>query len=227
LFVCVCVCVCVCCRIHEISAVMECAEEDTFPEIRDIFFLKSPALYFYSTECVMMLICLYLAFYFSNYLQEAEHTDHSRLWVFMSLLPCAVSVLLFLYVAKSAALTKAIIHLDLESVEKILEESESVHHLGELVRQKILRRLKTASASRPEDHVINFFKQLDIDNSNSLSRLEFKEALQIMRVCFSSLCYSLLLLLRNRITIFIFAIAVIALFCRSSSVGNVGEKYLE
>ena len=102
--------------------------------------------------------------------------------MFSALFPCVISIWIFLYVVKSAALTKAIIHLDLESVEKILEDSESVHHLGELVRQKILRRLRIASATRPEDHVINFFKQLDIDNSNSLSRLEFKEALQIMRV---------------------------------------------
>ena len=64
-------------RIQEISDVMEGAEdEDTFSAAKHIFFLNSPALYYGATECVMMLICLYLAFYFTNYLQEARHTGN-------------------------------------------------------------------------------------------------------------------------------------------------------
>ncbi len=155
-------------------------------DLKNVFFLKHPKLYFEVIKLNAMCISFYLALWFVNFMHEADNTDHPNLYKLLSFLPVLSSVWVYKYIIRSGGIMMGIIQLDADVVEKILEEEEDIKHLGIAVREKIVRRLQSIDATHsPEQSVFNVFKAMDIDNSNKLSRLEFKEALQAMRIKFS------------------------------------------
>lgn len=172
--------------IHIAHAAAQMHAETQHEDLKNVFFLKHPKLYFEVIKLNAMCISFYLALWFVNFMHEADKTVHPNLYRLLSFLPVLSSVWVYKYIIRSGGIIMGIIQLDADVVEKILEEEEDVQHLGVAVRDKIVRRLQSIDSTHsPEQSVFNVFQAMDIDNSNKLSRLEFKEALQAMRIKFS------------------------------------------
>ena len=156
--------------------------------LKSVFFCSQPKLYFEAIKFNAMMISFYLALWFVNFNYEADNTNHQVLYRFLSVCPVLFSVLVYSYIIRSAGVMLAVIHLDDEVLIKILEEEEDVKHLGIALKNKIMNRLQILTPENKdlELGVVEFFTALDIDNSNKLSRLEFKEALRLMNIPIST-----------------------------------------
>lgn len=151
-------------------------------ELGDVFLFKNPALYFEASQTILMIIALYAALWWTNFLVSALHQLHSPGWVMYSGLPGTLSFIAYIYVARCAAFLKAIVYLDHDAAEETIEQTEGAIHLGEIVKEKLLSRL--SPMGDPEKELLALFQEIDSDG-NELSRKEFQIFLEAMGITFS------------------------------------------
>ena len=84
----------------------------------------------------------------------------------MSLIPGVLSAFAYTYIVKTAALLKAIHHIDNDAVLEVLEQTEGSQLLGATIRTKILDRLK--ELGEPQAELFNLFNEIDASGNGWL-----------------------------------------------------------
>lgn len=157
----------------------------------DLFFLSSPFLFFQSVHALMMIISLYMALYWTNFLSTAAGSS----WKVLSLLPGVCSTVVFISLVRSAALIKAVYQVDFKAVLEVIEQSEASEQLKNLIRDTILKKLADMAGlqldmslfrgggytnidmSRMEGHLqaelYGLFDEIDTTKNGKLTRNEF------------------------------------------------------
>merc|ERR1712023_120933 len=126
----------------------------------------------------------YISFWLCNYLTAIDKLpNHQTMWKVLAILPGILSAALFSQIVESAVLLHSISQLNPDVVEDILEQREMASQLGQFVREKILRRLKSMGESR--EYLEQLFRAIDTNNSDLLSRSEFKIFCVEMSISFS------------------------------------------
>lgn len=90
----------------------------------------------------------------------------------------------FMYVVKSAALLKAMYHVDKDVMLEVIEQTEGSRILGETIREKLLHRLSNVNEDAYTT-LRNLFDEIDKNRSNKLSRVEFEMLMDRLEVNFS------------------------------------------
>ena len=169
-------------RIKDIAENMESHKYSV--DLKTIFLFKSPELYFHFIDLLMMSMSSYISFWLCNYLTAIDNLPHHQtIWKVVALLPGILSAALFSQIVESAVLLHSISQLDPDVVEDILEQREMASQLGQFVREKILRRLKSMGEGR--EYLEQLFRAIDTNNSDLLSRSEFKIFCVEMSISFS------------------------------------------
>lgn len=148
--------------------------------LTDIFLFRKPSLYFEGVQMLLLPISLYFAVWmveFSVYREEA----YLKL---ISLLFGVASVLCYMHVVKSAALLKAIYHVDNDAMLEVIEQTEGSRLLGETIREKLLHRLSRVEGDA-YSILRSLFDEIDKNRSNKLSRVEFEILMDRLEVNFS------------------------------------------
>eukprot|EP00597_Dinobryon_sp_UTEXLB2267_P006504 CAMPEP_0170063050 /NCGR_PEP_ID=MMETSP0019_2-20121128/4064_1 /TAXON_ID=98059 /ORGANISM="Dinobryon sp., Strain UTEXLB2267" /LENGTH=761 /DNA_ID=CAMNT_0010269385 /DNA_START=762 /DNA_END=3047 /DNA_ORIENTATION=- len=157
----------------------------------DLFFLSRPFLFFESVHALMMIISLYMALYWTNFLSTAAGSS----WKILSLLPSIFSTVVFISLVRSAALIKAVYKVDFKAVLEVIEQTEASEQLKNLIRDTILKKLADMAGlkfelsllhaggytntdrSRMEGHLqaelYGLFDEIDTSKDGKLSRNEF------------------------------------------------------
>ncbi len=154
-----------------------------------IFLFSKPDLYFEVIDVYIMLIAYYLACWITNYASIAKTVgDHisastSATYEVQTLLPGILSVLMYIYSVKCAALLLAVTQPDNNSMLEVIEQTEGTRMLGKIMRDRMLQKLK--SMGDPETHMKTLFEEIDDNNSNLLSRQEFQIFLEALGITFS------------------------------------------
>lgn len=131
----------------------------------------------------MMFISFYVALWISSFLALSLQELHSPFWLVISVLPGLLSFTVFIYVVKSAALLKAVLFIDHEVMEETMEQTETSHQLGTILREKVVAQLQ--EMGDPETELFKLYRLMDHDGSNALSRKEFQMFLEAMGITFS------------------------------------------
>jgi len=94
----------------------------------------------------------------------------------ISLIPLILTIVLIIYIIRSAALLRLVTSLDSDTLQQAIENAESSNEIAENLRTKILSRLNEIG-SDDELQLKLLFQQIDADGSDLLSRTEFQEFL--------------------------------------------------
>lgn len=89
-----------------------------------------------------------------------------------------------MYVAKTAAILKAMVYLDHKSIEEVLEDHELSRSLAEELKSKLIAKLHNGNA--PEEELHRLFNEIDESGSDNLSREEFKSFIEGLGIVFSN-----------------------------------------
>jgi Ca2+-binding EF-hand superfamily protein len=173
----------------------EVEEKETGPEalmgkddFRSIFWLGKPAWYFNLVQTQVMFIAFYLSLWICNFLTvsyviaQGDSTKHAK-WVFLSLLPGVLSMALYMYCVRTAALLRSIVEVDTDAMLEIIEQTEGTRFLGQMMRTRMLEKLR--DMGDPEQELKVLFEEIDDNNSNLLSRREFQIFLEALGITFS------------------------------------------
>ena len=98
------------------------------------------------------------------------------MYMAISLIPLILTIVLIIYIIRSAALLRLVTSLDSDTLQQAIENAESSNELAENLRTKILSRLNEIG-SDDELQLKLLFQQIDADGSDLLSRTEFQEFL--------------------------------------------------
>ena len=150
-----------------------------------IFFLSSPALYFFTVEVLIMPIALCMGLWVTNYATIALNVTGNRglLWELAQIVPIILSVICFMYCVKCAALLQSVTTFDNDAMLENIEQTEETRVLGISMRNRMLERLQTMGD--PEAQLKNLFDEIDDNGSNLLSREEFQLFLEALGISFS------------------------------------------
>eukprot|EP01035_Chromulina_nebulosa_P021149 gene21149-27403_t len=94
-----------------------------------------------------------------------------------------ISFVLYVYVVKCGALLKALIFLDHDTVEEIIEQTETSHQLAQTMKDKMISRLK--DMGDPEVELFNLYHLMDNSGHNTLRRSELQLFVEAMGITFS------------------------------------------
>ena len=127
-----------------------------------------------------MVVALYFALWFTSIVS----TSPTHLWKFYSILPALLICVFFFYIAKTASLLKAIYVVDTDAMLEVLEETDAAKLLCDELRSKVISRI-SESGEDPYQQLEFLYNEIDVNGSNSLSRSEFGEFMQLMDIAFS------------------------------------------
>ena len=81
-------------------------------------------------------------------------------------------------------LIQAMVYLDFECVEEVMEEAELTKKLSEEMKSKLISRLP--ETGNPAGEISKLFEEMDGDGSEALSRYEFQIFLESVHIVFST-----------------------------------------
>eukprot|EP01036_Dinobryon_divergens_P022205 gene22205-30445_t len=147
-------------------------------QLLQVFLFGRPDLFYEAVKALLMIISAYNAFWLINFLSISTGG-----WKFLTLLPGLVSVVVYTYIVKAAALAKAVYSVDSEALLEILEQTEDAKQLAHEIRDKLLQNLEPGAD--PVAMLYQLFQRIDDDGSNKLSRLEIEDLLMEFDLSFS------------------------------------------
>eukprot|EP01038_Epipyxis_sp_PR26KG_P013028 gene13028-17460_t len=171
-------------------------------DFSDIFLFAQPVWYFRSVEVCIMLNCLYLAIWMTNFSIIAAELDLSPFWKVASqlimILPLFVITPAIGSIAKTCALLTAISQLNLEVIHSVLVEMEESKVLVRELRAKMLNTINMTIAASPElnltqkEIVYQLFSEIDQDGSGRIDKAEFRTLLRKLKLTYSDRKFKLL-----------------------------------
>lgn len=145
-----------------------------------MFWCGKPELYFESVQVLFMIISFYAALWLT-----VMASSSSSVWRFLSILPAILILSFFFYIVKTAALLKAIYEVDTDAMLEVIEETEAAKQLAIEVRDRVLERLD-ATGEDPFEEIQRLYNEIDVNRSDSLSRREFGQFMELMGISFSA-----------------------------------------
>ncbi len=121
----------------------------------------------------------------------------------ISLIPLILTIVLIIYIIRSAALLRLVTSLDADTLQESIENAESSNEIADNLRTKILSRLNEIG-SDDELQLKILFQQIDEDGSDLLSRAEFQEFLgnALTHLLTHSINYSITHSLTNSLSLY-------------------------
>eukprot|EP01036_Dinobryon_divergens_P030576 gene30576-39844_t len=136
----------------------------------EIFFFSRPSIFLAGIKYLFLSMAIYLALWLLQY----SPASISGLSKFLTFLPLLLSVLNFALFVPSAVLLKAIHQIDSDAMMEVIEQTEEVRALEELIRQKLISKLGEYSKdpNRQQLEMSYLFTEIDTDMDGNLSRNE-------------------------------------------------------
>jgi hypothetical protein len=155
------------------------AEEEEEVPIAQVFFLAWPELYLEGVQSLIMILALYIALFFTNFVAAA----HSSEWKIITFIPAVVCAVLLVYITKCAVMLASIHAVDCDAILEVLEQTEGAAVLSALIKRKVIALLGEMGPD-PQAELVNLFSQIDSDGSGSISRDEFAEYMNSIEIHF-------------------------------------------
>ena len=137
------------------------AEEET--AIADVFFLSWPELYLEGVQSLIMIIALYYALYFTNFIAASGSSE----WKVLTLVPAVLSSILLIYIVKCAAMLSALHAVDCDAILEVLEQTEGARQLSQQIRDKVIAKLQSIGVE-PQAELIELFAQIDMNGNGCI-----------------------------------------------------------
>ena len=106
-----------------------------------IFLFHSPTLYYLIVELALLLQCVYIALWATNFVVIVTISDHPILWQFLLLLPLPLNFFVLKQIIFTSSMLKAVVRLDKGIANKICEEAVDVRNVTQRLRKAVRRNL--------------------------------------------------------------------------------------
>lgn len=154
-------------------------------DFSEIYFFRSPQLYFKMVEIAIMLNSLYLSLWACNFITLVnDHFDSSPFFHIVMLIPLLVVLPSLGEIVKVSSLLAAVADLDLDVIGSVLEVTEEKTKLVAEVREKILTRIH--GKHRDKLKILQeLFEEIDINSNGQVNKHELREMLRALSLHYS------------------------------------------
>lgn len=142
-------------------------------------------MYFRSVELVVMLNCLYMALWVTNFISVANGSNSPVLWHIFLFLPIVYNFFCMSVYVKKSALIHALGKLNHDVIGLMEEEREENEVIVREMKDKVLKRIEDAEHKGPFDLVTELFADIDTDGNGEVSRAEFRIFLNALQLPYS------------------------------------------
>eukprot|EP00607_Mallomonas_marina_P004946 CAMPEP_0182438822 /NCGR_PEP_ID=MMETSP1167-20130531/86043_1 /TAXON_ID=2988 /ORGANISM="Mallomonas Sp, Strain CCMP3275" /LENGTH=570 /DNA_ID=CAMNT_0024632349 /DNA_START=857 /DNA_END=2569 /DNA_ORIENTATION=- len=149
---------------------------------------NTKSIFFNLIEFSMMLNCLWLAMWATNYITLAKNAESDEaFWQCLLIVPFIVIMPLLGYVVKASAKLMAITTLNMDASAKVLEMAEEVELLLNELRAKLKSQIDVLADKRSHTEIItDLFNEVDLDGSGQITKVEFRHLLLVLNLHFSN-----------------------------------------
>jgi len=154
-------------------------------ELSEIFLFCRPELYFYAIEIALLIQCLYIALWATNFLFIANMSYNLILWNIALLLPLPINIFILQHVIFTSCMLKSIVCLDKEIAADIYESTEKERDIKYKLRKLVRNSLQILY---PEDNM-NWskyteiaFKKFSRHNRHGLNKDDFINFLHYFQI---------------------------------------------
>ena len=110
--------------------------------LKSIFMFGNPNLFFSLVDISVMLHCIYLAMWATNFITIVQsYTVNKWAWQALMLTPIFISIPCIGITIRICSQLNAIVNLDLEVVHKVLEAMDDAEFLKKQLRERVLGRI--------------------------------------------------------------------------------------
>jgi hypothetical protein len=148
-------------------------------DIADVFLFSWPELYLEGIQSLLMIVALYYALFFTNFVASAG----SPMWKVLTLLPAVLSTILLVYIVKCAVLVSALHAVDCDAILEVLEQTEGSKQLADTIRAKIITKLQTMG-EEPQAQMFDLFVEMNMDGTGLLRYMYCAILFHCLIVCF-------------------------------------------
>ena len=155
-------------------------------DFSDVYFFRSPELYFKAVEIAIMLNSLYLSMWACNFISLVNTQFNSSPFLHIVMLgPVLVLLPLLGEIVKVSSLLAAIADLDLDIIGSVLELTEEKTMLVKEVREKILCRIDGQTETDKMIILTQLYNEIDIDGNGTITKWEFRDMLRALSLHYS------------------------------------------
>lgn len=147
-------------------------------DLKGIFAWKNPEIYYTSVEFSLLLQCMYVALWATNFVMLASESRHVVLWEFALLTPMFLNFAMMKHILFISCQLRSIIKIDKAVASKISEEAIEERSVKERLRRMIRDQLKTIAPDKRQwkSVLYSHYSQV-MDENEEITQKEWKEFL--------------------------------------------------
>ena len=161
-------------------------DQDAFS---DIFLFRSPLVYFLTVELALLVQCVYIALWATNFVVIAQQSDKPAFWQFVLLLPLPMNFFLLKQIIFTSSLLKAVVKLDKDIADKICEEAIDVRNVTQRLREAVRSSLIKEFPQSQERMIFvrkKFHQSSKNDSQHRANEKSFQDFLHSLKLYFTS-----------------------------------------
>lgn len=168
-------------------------------DLNRIFLFNNPNFFYFAVDIGLMFNCLYMSIWSSNFISLVQKfTIEKTMWQFLMILPFIIVVPILLQIIKKCSTIEAIIELNLDAMNEVLENEEDTKNIVAEFRDKIQTLL---TSFRPDEMLtihgrkqimLELFEEIDKDDSGNIEKIEFRFVLKALNLLYSDKRFELL-----------------------------------
>jgi hypothetical protein len=144
-------------------------------DFKAIFFRDRPSYYYITVEFCLLLQCMYVALWATNFIILANSSEHHILWHFALLLPMLLNFFLLIQIIYIACMLQSIIKIDSFVANKICEEAIEERTVTQRLRRLIRDQLKELNSEKKywKNELYSKYSEV-MDENEEITRKEWK-----------------------------------------------------
>lgn len=157
-------------------------------DVSEIFLFKNRHLFYRGIELVVMLNCLYMALWVTNFITVAYESGRPVMWQIFIIMPIIYTFGCLSVLVKTSSKMLAVEELNIEVIGRMVEEEEMTRGIIADLRLKILALVDDIGDDNKSRQAMveELFAHIDSDQSGQITKRELRIFLEALHLHFSN-----------------------------------------
>jgi hypothetical protein len=151
-------------------------------DLKAIFIWKNPHIYYISVEFSLLLQCMYVALWATNFVFLAKDSHFPIFWNIALLVPMFLNFFLLKQIIFISCLLQSIIKIDINIANKICEEAIEERNVTHRLRRLIRDKLKELGEKKHWKRILYDYFSMKMDVNEEITRNEWRDFLYSLNI---------------------------------------------
>jgi hypothetical protein len=151
-------------------------------DLKAIFIWKNPHIYYISVEFSLLLQCMYVALWATNFVFLAKDSHFPIFWNIALLVPMFLNFFLLKQIIFISCLLQSIIKIDINIANKICEEAIEERNVTHRLRRLIRDKLKELGEKKNWKRILYDYFSMKMDVNEEITRNEWRDFLYSLNI---------------------------------------------